>query len=567
MTRCVSEQARQGRDAPVGTVEDPGTPRARRAAAGSALWRLSPTASIRRRIVFINAIGLGVLVGGVLWLNQFREGLIEVRAQALATESAIIATVVAEAAGAPSGRLGFDPVRANAVLRRLAQPAGVRARLFDLGGRLTGDTRSFAAGAAPIEGRPLPPPDEDASGSALGALARLYNSAVELLAGRPELYRETTIAGVSTETAVYDALRGRATSSVRVNSEGELIISTALPVQRFKAVLGALVVSTEGGDIDEIVRAERVAILRVGLVALAVSAALSLWLAGAIAQPLRQLADAAERTDEAGPRALDRALDTGRVRFPDHTDRRDEIGRLSGALRRMTDALYARIDAIERFAADVAHEIKNPLTSLRSAVESMRRTQDPQAQARLMDVIAHDVRRLDRLVTDISNASRLDAELARETMEPVALGPLLEAVAELGRTRARDSGRNIAIETPPTALTVCGLEGRLAQVFVNLVENAVSFSPDGGVVRVMAEAAGPDWAEVAVEDDGPGVPAERREDIFERFWTERPARDGFGDHSGLGLSISRQIVTAHGGRIRVEDAPRGGARFVVALPR
>ncbi|MGF1660810.1 MAG: stimulus-sensing domain-containing protein, partial [Rubrimonas sp.] len=457
--------------------------------------------------------------------------------------------------------------RANLLLRRLAQPAGVRARIFDRGGRLTGDTRSFSAGAAPVETEDLPPAGA-APETLLGVLEGWYGEAAALLEGPRELYRETEIAGVSTEIAVYEALRGRATRSVRVNSEGELIVSVALPVQRFKAVLGALVVSTEGGDIDAIVRAERIAILRVGLVALAVTAALSLWLAGAIALPLRRLSDAAETADGAGPRALD----TGRVRFPDYTDRRDEIGRLSGALRRMTDALYDRIDAIERFAADVAHEIKNPLTSLRSAVESLRRTSDAGAQARLMAVIAHDVRRLDRLVTDISNASRLDAELARETMEPVDLGPLLRTVAEIAQARADLRGVRVEVEAPAAGLTVKGLESRLGQVFVNLADNAVSFSPPGGLVRLRAARGGSGWARVCVEDQGPGVPPDRREAIFERFWTERPDGEGFGDHSGLGLSISRQIVAAHGGRIRVEDAGNageagGGARFTVELPQ
>jgi two-component system sensor histidine kinase ChvG len=232
----------------------------------------------------------------------------------------------------------------------------------------------------------------------------------------------------------------------------------------------------------------------------------------------------------------------------------------------MTDALYERIDAIERFAADVAHEIKNPLTSLRSAVETLKRTEAPEARARLLGVIAHDVRRLDRLVTDISNASRLDAELSREEMEPVDLELLLAAVADVLESQAEARGVRVLAETPPEPLTVRGLESRLGQVFRNLADNAVSFSPRGGVVTMRAMRVAPDRVRVTVDDQGPGVPPEKRAAIFERFWSERPDGEAFGDHSGLGLSIVRQIVEAHGGRVAVEDAPGGGARFVVELP-
>ncbi len=354
---------------------------------------------------------------------------------------------------------------------------------------------------------------------------------------------------------------------MRANSAGELIVSVALPVTRFKAVLGALVLSTEGGDIDAIVSAERAAILRVFLVALAVSVILSLALAGAIARPLRRLADAAMRSSAAGARSID----PSRVHFPDMTHRADEIGYLSGALREMTAALYARMEAVERFAADVAHEIKNPLTSLRSAVETMRRAEAAPMRERLMKVIEHDVRRLDRLVTDISNASRLDAELAREDMGAVDLAALLHAVAQVADQR-RARVRVKVLEAP---LVCRGLDGRLGQVFRNLVENAASFSPPDGEVLVTARRAGADRVRITVEDTGPGVPEEHLAAIFTRFYSDRPGYEEYGDHSGLGLSISRQIVEAHGGSIWGEnirpkgaapDSPALGARFVVELP-
>jgi two-component system sensor histidine kinase ChvG len=341
----------------------------------------------------------------------------------------------------------------------------------------------------------------------------------------------------------------------------------AVPIQRFKAVFGALVLSTEGGDIDAVIRAERSAILRVFLVALLVSAGLSLILAGAIAVPLRRLADAAGRGGDALAR---RAAERQRVAFPDYTDREDEIGDLSGALRAMTAALYARLDAIERFAADVAHEIKNPLTSLRSAVETLRLARTEEQRERLLSVIVHDVRRMDRLVTDISNASRLDAELSREAQATVDLRRLLAAVVDVSGAKAESRGVGVTLDAPE-GLETRGLDGPLGQVFRNLVENAISFSPEGGVVAIRARRGREGGVVATVEDDGPGVPEDKREAVFERFWSERPEA-AFGDHSGLGLSISRQIVAAHGGTIACEnrretpDGPVLGARFTVTLP-
>ncbi len=532
-------------------------------------WRFSPASSLIRRIVVINAVGLGLLVAGVLYLNQFRSGLIDLRAQALRTQGEIIAIAIAESAGGDASSLSLDPVRATLVLRRLAQPMAVRARIFDRSGRLTGDTREAVVSAAPIQARPLPAPGDLGRVGWLSMLETWYGNVVSLFRSEPPVFSETMIAGIAAEAEIYDALRGIPTTVVRLNSQDELIVSAALPIQHFKAVLGALVLSTEGGDIDAIVRAERIAILRVFLVAMAVSIALSVLLAGTIARPLRRLADAAMRSSA----SANRPVDPTRVSFPDLTSRADEIGHLSGALRDMTAALYTRIDGIERFAADVAHEIKNPLTSLRSAVETLRRAETADQVRRLLDVIQHDVRRLDRLVTDISNASRLDAEMVREAMEPVDLRALLNAVVEVAGGRDTAPGATARARLPPHKLMVRGLESRLGQVFRNLVENALSFSPPGGIVDIRVEEAAADAIRVSVEDQGPGVPDEQIEAIFNRFHTSRPEHEHFGDHSGLGLSISRQIVEAHGGRIWAEnirgapDAPPSGARFVVELPR
>ncbi|NUB14886.1 HAMP domain-containing protein, partial [Azospirillum brasilense] len=355
-------------------------------------------------------------------------------------------------------------------------------------------------------------------------------------------------------------------------ARSNMLLTVAVPVQRYKEVLGAVLLSRSGTVIDEAIRSVRSDILRVFAVALLVTVLMSLYLAGTIARPIRKLAQAADR------------LRTGHGRhteIPDFTRRGDEIGELSGVLRDMTAALWARMDAIERFAADVAHEIKNPLTSLRSAVETVSRIQDPARRDKLMAIIADDVQRLDRLISDISNASRLDAELSRAALEPVDVGAMLRMLADIHRTTAEEEDEGDGTEAPPSvviepprggSLTVKGLEGRLTQVFQNLIANALSFSPPGGQVRLTARRTPDGAVEVTVSDDGPGIPDGKEEAIFERFYTERPAGEKFGTHSGLGLSISKQIVEAHGGTIRADNrlGPGGettGAVFTVRLPR
>ncbi|MGH6962331.1 MAG: HAMP domain-containing sensor histidine kinase, partial [Dongiaceae bacterium] len=331
--------------------------------------------------------------------------------------------------------------------------------------------------------------------------------------------------------------------------------------QRYRQVMGALLMSSEGGAIDAAVRSVRFDILKVFGVALAITILLSLYLARTIARPIRRLAEIAERVRRGHGRQID---------IPDFTRRRDEIGDLSGALRDMTAALWARMDAIERFAADVAHEIKNPLTSLRSAVETVARLEDVGQQKRLMSIILDDVERLNRLISDISDASRLDAELSRAEMGPVDIGSMLRALADLHEATMGD-GPPLKIEIASLqSLVVHGIEGRLVQVWRNLISNAASFSPPGGSIRIAAARDG-DRVRITVADDGPGIPPGKLTAIFDRFYSERPAGEKFGTHSGLGLSISKQIVEAHGGRIvaenrTAEDGRILGALFTVTLP-
>jgi len=558
---------------------------------GQFLFALS-FSSLTRRIVSLNIAGLLALVASILYLSQFRAGLIDARAQSLLVQAEIIAGAIAASAtvetnaitidpdrlqdlkpgesyGPPDESSGLDfpinPERVAPVLRRLISPTKTRARIYDRDGGLILDSRSLY-GRGDVMRFDLPPPSVEKPGIAERTMIAVRTW---LNRGDLPLYRDLGPEKGNGYEEVARSLDGQKSSMVRVNDRGEVIVSVAVPVQRFRAIHGSLMLSTQGDDIDHMVTAERLAILKVGGVASAVMIVLSLLLASTIAGPVRRLADSAER--------VRRRIRT-RVEIPDFTGRRDEIGHLSGALRDMTDALYNRIEAIEMFAADVAHELKNPLTSLRSAVETLPLARNDISRARLLAVIEHDVKRLDRLISDISDASRLDAELQRQDMTSVDLRRLLTALASVANETRR--GNNIGVEMRfegrghNDTFSVPGHDSRLGQVISNLLSNAQSFSEAGGKVRINCRRARSE-IEIVVDDDGPGIREDALERIFERFYTDRP-HQGFGQNSGLGLSISKQIVEAHGGRIWAENRPGplggdgeatiAGARFVVRLP-
>jgi two-component system sensor histidine kinase ChvG len=461
----------------------------------------------------------------------------------------------------------INPERVAPVLRRLVSPTKTRARIYDRDGGLILDSR-YLYSRGDVLRFDLPPPADETPG-----LLDRMTATVEGWFRRSDLplYQELGSENGRGYPEVVRSLSGSPGSVVRVNAAGEIIVSVAVPIQRFRAVVGSLLLSTQGGDIDAIVQAERVQMVRVFLVAAAVMVVLSFLLAGTIAGPMRRLAMAAERV-RFGTRK--------RAQIPDLTGRADEIGHLSGALRDMTGALYRRIDAIESFAADVAHELKNPLTSLRSAVETLPRAKTDESRGRLLDIIQHDVRRLDRLISDISDASRLDAELQRSDAEPVDLVKLLRAVIGIQNEVKRGDGVKVVLTIADAArgsdaFVVVGHDSRIGQIVNNLVDNARSFSKEGGTVRVTCRRVRGE-VEIAVEDDGPGIRDDAFDKIFERFYTDRPDQ-GFGQNSGLGLSITKQIAEAHGGTIRAEnrvappEEPDGppkvlGARFVVRLP-
>lgn len=537
-------------------------PRATRAASPRRARGLWPFSALTSRIVTLNVIGLVALLAGILYLNQYRESLIEARIEALMIQAEIIGGAIAYTAGNPDDPLGLDPQEARDAMLSLVPLTQTRAQLW-LNDRAPIADTGYYIGTGQVLTRPLPAREEGFK----AVLGRIYDALTAWMpAGASRITIEPARGSPFDRRDARLALAGRSTSAVRQTQSGDLIVTVAVPVQRYRVIQGALLLATEAGDIDNLVRAERLATIEVFLVALAVTVSLSLLLAATIARPIRRLAEAARRVDPARAR---QAL------IPDLTARRDEIGDLSGSLGAMTRALLDRIGAIESFAADVAHEIKNPLTSLRSAVETLGRVKTDEQRARLLAVILDDVGRIDRLISDISAASRLDAELARADVGAVDLAALLETLDDVYANMTLTQGRRVTFAHDGgvqgrDGLIVVGLESRLGQVMRNLIDNALSFSPADGTVRVMARrrAGGVD---LIVDDDGPGIPEDSLSRIFDRFYSERPEGETFGEHSGLGLSIARQIVEAHGGALRAEnrrdaDGRVAGARFTVSLP-
>lgn len=576
------------------------------------------SSSLTRRIVVLNLGGLVVLVVGFLLLDQFRADLIQARVQSLTIQADIIAAAISASATGDTDSITIDPDKllqlapgesvgptpsdedatqfsinpalVGPFLHRLVTPTRTRARVYDSDGRLLLDSRSYSARGA-VTRSDLPDASER-RGFADRIVAYVRSFFLTSTAPRAD---DPWATNGRTMPEVAGALQGKTQSLVRVNREGETVVSVGVPIQHMMATRGALLLSTQGGDIDRVITSARLAQLRFFLVLAIVMLVLSLSLANTIAEPVRRLADAAERVRR-GIRS--------RQQIPDFTARSDEIGHLSRALRDMTQALYNRLDAIESFAADVAHELKNPLTSLRSALETLPRVNADHSRDRLIAVMQHDVRRLDRLISDISDASRLDAEMARGEAGPVEVAALLRAVVSMAQDSPRRNGARVQLSIPTRRgknasadYFVLGHDSRLAQVVTNLIDNACSFSEPGGLVCVALERTSArsetereqpfDRVVITVDDEGPGIPPHALERIFERFYTDRPSQ-GFGQNSGLGLSISRQIVEAHGGRIWACNRPAepsgapaatadrdnldegmrhgAGARFVVELP-
>jgi two-component system, OmpR family, sensor histidine kinase ChvG len=525
-------------------------------------WPISP---LTRRILAVNVLALALLAGGFLYLGKYQASLVGQQIESLKTQGQVFAAALGEGAvwdSADEGEI-LLPDLARQTLRRVVEPTRARARLFDIKGDILADSRVLRGPGDTVQVHELPAPKTAGPITRVADLA--YDWIVDKLPRRSRypFYRESASPRADDYPEVTRALGGETASAIRSDpASGGLVLSVAVPIQQYKQVLGAVMLSTGSGEIEEEVRTVRLELLRIFSVALLVTVLLSFYLAGTIVRPIRRLAGAAERGR--GRRA--------RVEIPDFTRRGDEIGDLSGSLREMTDALWQRMSAIESFAADVAHEIKNPLSSLRSAVETAVRIEDPLNQRRLMAIILDDVERLDRLITDISDASRLDAELSRLEVAPIDIAAMLEALADLHESTRTEGAPHLVLELTDRSrpLIVPGIETRLSQVFRNLIANAVSFSRPLGEIRLTARHDGRAVL-ITIDDQGPGIPDDKLTAIFDRFYTERPVGEKFGTHSGLGLSISKQIVEAHRGMIWAENRKDAGgvgtgARFCIRLP-
>jgi two-component system sensor histidine kinase ChvG len=503
-------------------------------------WRLS----LRHRILAVNIFAVAILAGSLFYLDSFRSRLTQARVDQAQSEAVMIAHMLS----------AVPAERRQPILVRLGRDSGTRLRVYGAGGALTGDSWR---GATPTYALRDPTTEAWYRG-----VARWLDNGFDAIVGErsPPLFVPPARDVLSAWPEAVRAQRGGGpTTIVRRAPDGTPYIASAQRIDG--AGRDVLLLTVNARDVRRVVRAERGSLLLILAATLLVSILLSRFLARTIANPLRRLAHAAHRVRRGSAREVD---------VPTLPARRDEIGQLARALHDMTQSLRQRIDATDAFAADVTHELKNPLASLRSAVDTLERVEDPALRSQMLDLVRQDVGRLDRLVVDIAEASRLDAELSRARFEPVDVGAMIQTMLPVWEERGagnKGGAVEIAFARPRVATAlVMGDESRLARLVDNLVDNAISFSPPGGLVAISAASVGEEVV-IGIEDEGPGVPGNVREAIFNRFHSIRPEED-FGRHSGLGLAIARAIVEGHGGRIEIEDRHdgRSGARFVVRFP-
>ena len=539
-----------------------------------AIRRIRWASPLLRRILLVNLVPLALLLAALLYLDQYQNGLLTAEVGTLREQARIYAGALGEAAvrveDGENPRL--LPAFARALLRRLTESTpSAQAKLYAPDGQQVADSRMRGAPGAAVDPEPLPP--AVARGPVVGWIGGVYDSVLGWLpnlTGAPVLDTGPSAAGIEWQPDVRQELRladsdqSRETPPyIRRTQDSRLLVTVAEPVQSAGHTVGIVLLTREAREVDDSLLAVRLSILGLFGLALGLTVLLSWYLSQTIARPILRLARAAERLQEGYGR-------TGGVPAK-LLARGDEVGELAAALDRSAQALWARMDAIERFAADVAHEIKNPLSSIRSAIETLRRVEDPVKQRRLLTIIGDDVGRLDRLISDISDASRIDAELSRTAAGPVDVTPILAALADIHEATREDDDPRIDLGPLSSPLVVQAVEGRLVQVLRNLIANAASFSPRGGRIGLRATETVA-TVEIAVEDEGPGIPDTKLEHIFDRFYSERPKGERFGQHSGLGLSISRQIAEALRGSLVAENR-RGatgeiqGARFTLRLPR
>ena len=526
-----------------------------------------------RRVLLVNFVPLALLSASLLYLDQYQDGLLEAEVSALREQASTYAGALGESAVRvtdPNNPV-LVPELARPLLRRLTDPTpDAGAKLYGPDGALVADSRVRTGAGGSVSTEPLPPAVD--RGAFSGLVGRFYDWVMTQLPHRRSATTEISPAnaGADWQPDVREQIRlGSSSNShemdpfIRRMQDGRLLVTVAEPVERDRHNVGIVLLTRDAHEVDDSLFAVRSSILGLFVLALILTVMLSWYLSLTIAGPILRLVGAAH--DMRGGHGRAGAVPVQILR------RHDEIGELAVALSASATALWTRMDAIERFAADVAHEIKNPLSSIRSAIDTLRRVEEPRHQLRLLAIIQDDVVRLDRLISDISDASRVDAELSRTAVEPVDLSPLFRTLGEIAEATQAETDPHLNIDLPPGSMVVQAVEGRLVQVLRNLIGNAESFSPPGGTIYLRAKETGA-IVEIIVDDEGPGIPDGNLDHVFDRFYSERPVGETFGKHSGLGLSISRQIVEALRGRISAENR-RGadgqviGARFVVRLPK
>jgi two-component system, OmpR family, sensor histidine kinase ChvG len=529
------------------------------------------------RIIGVNTLALLLLMLGIVYMGQYQTSVIQAHLETFQSEMALM-TVSLSQANLEDLTLNERERRAlDNLVNNLSRVSGQRIAIFNTEGRMIADSKALTGMDLEALLR-----DQDAQHKGFSSLRPLRDLSAFVLKFTPDRrvfppYPRATSNAATDYPSARDALKGIVSLSVWQAEEGNILLTAGGPLYYNDRLIGAVLLERPGRDIERDIGRVWTNVLSVFGLTLCITIILSIYLSGTFARPLKKLAQAAEAVRKGQARAGD---------LPDFSSRHDEIGELSLSLRQMTGALWERMDSIEQFAADVAHELKNPLTSLRSAVETAAIVRSDADRKRLLDIIQHDVSRLDRLITDISNASRLDAELSRERFETIDLRLLLshligthqnplERSASLPadwNLTVNKSGKTITLGCAGTeAVEIAGVQQRIGQVFQNLLDNALSFSPGAGTISVFVIPL-KRRVSITVEDEGPGIPESKLETIFERFYSERPGHEEFGQHSGLGLSICKQIIEAHGGQIFAENirGERGqvqGARFTVVLNR
>lgn len=563
--------------------------------------------SLLRRIVISNLIGFLVLFAGILYLSLDSSWIINAKSEALKTQGEIIAAAIASNATVRQGQIFVDPdrlptsddslipfrkdafaalklsilpERVAPIFRRLTEPTKTRARIYDRRGNLVVDTKELLQkgdiGIGTVDaltpdntaGKLTGPPIKDHERKNWPNTKTFWTRVQHWLIGKEvQVYREIGDANGQLYPEVRRALRGEEAVMLLLNDSSQQIVSVAIPIQRFQRVMGVLLLSTPPGEINKVLSESRSNLWPFVFLALAASLITAWFLERTVAGPMKRLSNAAEE--------LSHDI-SAHTQLPEYADRKDEVGQMAQAFAKMTNSLYERIEASEKFAADVAHELKNPLTAASSMSQSLEYARTEEDRQQVVYQIQQELKRLNRLISDVSRASMLHAQLQRETAEPVDLEAVLSDISSIFSEKAQGAGKTLdcSVKSHVGQIMVSGNGGRLGQVFTNLIDNALSFSPEGGKVMVKARIEGEDVV-VTVEDEGPGIQDDKLETIFSRFYTYRPTENSSrGNNSGLGLSISQEIIQSHNGEIWAENryAKGGdkttpiGARFIVRLP-